>query len=76
MIGCFKHFQEFTRFESRGSTIAALQIDDRFYTKYNVTCIDFVRSSPAPRQNCALGPRDQVIDRDQDQDRHDDYVLV
>jgi len=34
--------------------------DDRFYTKYNVTCIDFIRSSPAPRQNCALGPRDQV----------------
>ena len=38
------------------------QFDNRFYTKYNVTCIDFVRSSPAPRQNCALGPRDQVID--------------
>ena len=32
----------------------------RFYSKYNVSCIDFVRSSPAPRHNCALGPRDQV----------------
>ena len=50
------------------------QFDNRFYTKYNVTCIDFVRSSPAPRQNCALGPRDQVIDY-QDQDHyHDDLV--
>ena len=33
----------------------------RFYSKYNVSCIDFVRSSPAPRHNCALGPRDQVV---------------
>ena len=38
-----------------------MNITIRFYSKYNVSCIDFVRSSPAPRHNCALGPRDQVV---------------
>jgi hypothetical protein len=34
--------------------------DDSFYNLHNVTCMDFIRSSPAPRQDCALGPRDQI----------------
>jgi len=33
---------------------------DSFYSRYNRTCMEFVRSSPAPRPDCALGPRDQV----------------
>ena len=32
----------------------------RFYSRYNKTCMEFVRSSPAPRPDCALGPRDQI----------------
>ena len=31
-----------------------------FYSRYNKTCMEFVRSSPAPRPDCALGPRDQI----------------
>lgn len=34
--------------------------DDLFYGKYNVTCLNFVRSSPSPLEDCALGPRDQI----------------
>ena len=34
--------------------------DDSFYSEHQVTCMDFVRSSPAPRRDCALGPRDQI----------------
>lgn len=37
-----------------------IPVDDRFYSRYNKTCMEFVRSSPAPRLDCALGPRDQI----------------
>ena len=33
---------------------------DYFYSRHNATCMEFVRSSPAPRKDCSLGPRDQV----------------
>ncbi|XP_037082057.1 peroxidase-like [Pollicipes pollicipes] len=33
---------------------------DPFYSKYNQSCMEFVRSSPAPRPDCTLGPRDQI----------------
>ncbi|CAL4065298.1 unnamed protein product, partial [Meganyctiphanes norvegica] len=33
---------------------------DAFFSKWNHTCMEFVRSSPAPRADCALGPRDQI----------------
>ena len=34
--------------------------DDSFYSQYNVTCMDFVRSLAAPKRDCSLGPRDQM----------------
>ncbi|XP_076048302.1 peroxidasin homolog [Oratosquilla oratoria] len=34
--------------------------NDLFYSKWNHTCMEFLRSSPAPRPGCALGPRDQI----------------
>lgn len=34
--------------------------DDAFYGKYNVTCLNFVRSSPSPSEGCLLGPREQI----------------
>ncbi|XP_023335820.1 chorion peroxidase [Eurytemora carolleeae] len=34
--------------------------DDSFYSKFNVSCMEFVRSSPGPRRDCSLGPRDQI----------------
>ena len=34
--------------------------NDNFYSKFNATCMEFVRSSPGPRPDCSLGPRDQI----------------
>lgn len=34
--------------------------DDSFYRNFHVTCMNFVRSSPSPAEDCALGPRDQI----------------
>ncbi|XP_063234409.1 lactoperoxidase-like [Bacillus rossius redtenbacheri] len=33
---------------------------DGFYGRHGVRCLEFVRSSPAPRAGCALGPREQI----------------
>ena len=34
--------------------------NDSFYNFHRLTCLNFVRSSPAPHKECALGPRDQI----------------
>ncbi|XP_017300485.1 chorion peroxidase-like [Diaphorina citri] len=35
-----------------------LKSGDDYYHKYNMTCMEFIRSSPAP--SCTLGPREQL----------------
>lgn len=35
-----------------------LAAGDPYYHTYNVTCMEFVRSAPAP--TCSLGPREQL----------------
>uniref|UniRef100_T1J925 Uncharacterized protein n=1 Tax=Strigamia maritima TaxID=126957 RepID=T1J925_STRMM len=32
-----------------------IPLDDSFYSKHNQTCMEFVRSSPAPLEGCTLG---------------------
>ena len=34
--------------------------NDSHYGQFGVTCLEFVRSSPTPRIDCPLGPREQV----------------
>ena len=38
----------------------SIPASDLFYSQFNATCMEFVRSSPAPRRDCTLGPRDQI----------------
>ncbi|XP_015123563.1 chorion peroxidase [Diachasma alloeum] len=33
---------------------------DRFFGRHGVRCLEFVRSGPAPRENCGFGPREQL----------------
>jgi len=39
-----------------------IQVDDTdsFFHFHHLTCLNFVRSSPGPHKECALGPRDQI----------------
>ena len=34
--------------------------NDIFFSKFNQKCMEFVRSMPAERPDCSLGPREQV----------------
>ncbi|XP_013778012.1 chorion peroxidase-like [Limulus polyphemus] len=38
----------------------AISRTDRFYSRYGETCMEFVRSLPAPRPRCSFGPREQL----------------
>ncbi|XP_015595581.1 uncharacterized protein LOC107267903 isoform X1 [Cephus cinctus] len=33
---------------------------DGFYGRFNIRCLEFVRSGPAPREDCGFGPREQL----------------
>lgn len=33
---------------------------DAFYGKFTMTCMEFARSAPAPKERCRLGPRDHA----------------
>lgn len=35
-----------------------LDMHDPFYVKFNISCLEFIRSAPAP--TCCLGPREQL----------------
>lgn len=37
----------------------SVENDDPFYGSFGQTCLDYVRSSTAPRETCGLGPREQ-----------------
>ncbi|CAN7992911.1 unnamed protein product, partial [Ixodes hexagonus] len=37
-----------------------LDANDHFYSEFNIRCIEFVRSVPAPRPQCTFGPREQL----------------
>ncbi|KAL3199555.1 hypothetical protein MRX96_001320, partial [Rhipicephalus microplus] len=37
-----------------------LPADDHFYAQFRLRCLEFVRSVPAPRPKCTLGPREQL----------------
>ncbi|XP_034944630.1 chorion peroxidase-like [Chelonus insularis] len=34
--------------------------DDEFFKQFRVRCLEFVRSGPAPRNDCGFGPREQL----------------
>lgn len=34
--------------------------DDPFYSEFNLTCMNFVRSAATPRADCRLAPREQM----------------
>lgn len=38
----------------------AVQPDDSRLSDKRVRCLEFVRSGPAPREDCAFGPREQL----------------
>ncbi|XP_068205476.1 chorion peroxidase-like [Palaemon carinicauda] len=46
------------KMEDLGCAPIDIPEDDPFYSNFNQTCMEFVRSSPAPR--CSLGPREQM----------------
>ncbi len=37
-----------------------LPVNDRLYGRFRHRCMEFVRSTPAPRTDCNFGPREQV----------------
>ena len=48
------------RLRHRDCAPIAIPADDAFYAQHNQTCMEFVRSSPAAKRDCSLGPRDQM----------------
>ena len=38
----------------------SIPVEDDFFKGYSQSCMEFMRSSPCPLVDCALGPREQI----------------
>ncbi|XP_057323935.1 chorion peroxidase-like [Microplitis mediator] len=59
---CRKHGTEFQSPEFMHPDCLPIVVNsrDNFYGKLGIRCLEFVRSGPAPREDCGFGPREQL----------------
>ena len=57
LLKCCGHGGQFLENDLLHPDCMPIQVSDRdlFYSQFNATCMEFVRSSPAPRRDCTLG---------------------